>query len=137
VSVAQYNRSSLNRLNEQIKSKGGKAAHPAVFRANIVVAEDSHLPPGREQPWAEDEWESMQVDGSSGPKLEFLGGCRRCQMVCVDQQNAEKNEEPFVTLAKTRRFGGRVLFGVHTALMDRQSVATICVGDEVRTAKRL
>jgi molybdenum cofactor sulfurtransferase len=136
--ILTINRSSLNRLNEEIKSKGGKAAHPAVFRANIVLAEDSQLPPGREKPWAEDEWESMQVGGSSGPKLEFLGGCRRCQMVCVDQQSAEKNEEPFVTLAKTRRFGGRVLFGVHTALSDRQSVAKmICVGDEVRTVKRL
>jgi molybdenum cofactor sulfurtransferase len=135
--ILTINRSSLNRLNEQIKSKGGKAAHPAVFRANIVLAEDSQLPPGHEQPWAEDEWESMQVGGSSGPMLEFLGGCRRCQMVCVDQQSAEKNEEPFVTLAKTRRFGGRVLFGVHTALRDRQSTGrTICVGDEVRTVKR-
>jgi molybdenum cofactor sulfurtransferase len=58
-------------------------------------------------------------------------------MVCVDQTNAEKNEEPFVTLAKTRRFGGRVLFGVHTALADRNNAGgswpTICVGDEVKT----
>jgi molybdenum cofactor sulfurtransferase len=136
--ILTINRSSLNRLNEEIKLKGGKAAHPAVFRANIVLAEDSHLPPGREQPWAEDEWDSMQIGGPSGPKLEFLGGCRRCQMVCVDQQSAEKNEEPFVSLAKTRRFGGRVLFGVHTALMDQHSAArTICVGDEVQTVKKL
>lgn len=135
--ILTINRSSLNRLNEQIKHRGGKAAHPAVFRANIVVAEDSQLSPGQEQPWAEDEWESMQVGGSGGPTLEFLGGCRRCQMVCVDQQSAEKNEEPFVTLARTRRFGGRVLFGVHTALMDRQSTGrTICAGYEVRAAKR-
>ncbi|GAB7333830.1 hypothetical protein MBLNU13_g05960t1 [Cladosporium sp. NU13] len=135
--ILTINRSSLNRLNEKIKSKGGKAAHPAVFRANIVLAEDSQLPPGQEQPWAEDEWESMQIGGPGGPTLEFLGGCRRCQMVCVDQHSAEKNEEPFVTLAKTRRFGGRVLFGVHTALRDHQSTGrTICVGEEVRTVKR-
>jgi molybdenum cofactor sulfurtransferase len=135
--ILTINRSSLNRLNEQIKSKGGKAAHPAVFRANIVLAEDSHLPPGQEQPWAEDEWESMQVGGFGGPTLEFLGGCRRCQMVCVDQQSAEKNEEPFVTLAKTRRVNGRVLFGVHTALMNRQAIGrTICAGDEVRTVRK-
>jgi molybdenum cofactor sulfurtransferase len=135
--ILTINRSSLNRLNEEIKSKGGKAAHPAVFRANVVLAEDSQLPPGQEQPWAEDEWESMQVGGSTGPTLEFLGGCRRCQMVCVDQQSAEKNEEPFVTLAKTRRFGGRVLFGVHTALIGGQSIGrTICVGDKVRTVRK-
>lgn len=37
-------------------------------------------------------------------------------MLCVDQDTAERNEEPFVTLAKTRRRGGRVWFGVHCAL---------------------
>jgi molybdenum cofactor sulfurtransferase len=135
--ILTINRSSLNRLNEQIKSEGGKAAHPAVFRANIVLAESPQLPSGSEQPWAEDSWESMRIGGLNGPKLDFLSGCRRCQMVCVDQTSAEKNEEPFVTLAKTRRFGGRILFGVHTALADRNgssgSWPTICVGDEVKT----
>lgn len=138
--VLTINRSSLNRLNEQIKDKGGKAAHPAVFRANIVLAESSSLPPGQEQPWAEDAWDSMQVGGPDGPKFDFLGGCRRCQMVCVDQESAEKNEEPFVTLAKTRRFGGRVLFGVHTALADRKAAGswpTIRVGDTIETQKRV
>ena len=137
--ILTINRSSLNRLNEQIKSGGGKAAHPAVFRANIVLAESSQLPSGQEQPWAEDSWDSMQIGGLDGPKLDFLSGCRRCQMVCVDQTSAEKNEEPFVTLAKTRRFGGRVLFGVHTALADRNSSGgswpTIRVGDEVKTER--
>lgn len=37
-------------------------------------------------------------------------------MVCVDQMTAEKREEPFSTLAKTRRIGGRVLFGRHAGL---------------------
>jgi len=137
--ILTINRSSLNRLNEQIKSVGGKAAHPAVFRANIVLAESSQLPSGQEQPWAEDSWESMQIGGLEGPRLDFLSGCRRCQMVCVDQTSAEKNEEPFVTLAKTRRFGGRVLFGVHTALAERNSASgswpTISVGDEVKTKR--
>lgn len=139
--ILTINRASLNRLNEEIKGKGGKAAHPAVFRANIVLAQNSQLPPGQEQPWAEDEWERMQIGGCSGPRLDFLGGCRRCQMVCVDQKSAEKNEEPFVTLAKTRRFGGRILFGVHTALARQQGGGsggwpTICVGDEVKTTTR-
>lgn len=138
--ILTINRSSLNRLNEQIKAKGGKAAHPSVFRANIVLAESSIVPPGQEEPWAEDTWESMHVGGLKGPKLEFLGGCRRCQMVCVDQESAEKNEEPFVTLAKTRRFGGRVLFGVHTALAVEDGTGgwpTIGVGDVVGTRRKV
>ena len=132
--ILAISRSSLNRLNEQIKSKGGKAAHPSVFRANIVLAESPLLSPGQEQPWAEDGWSTMRIGGDDGPVLEFLGGCRRCQMVCVDQENAEKNGEPFVTLAKTRRFEGRVLFGVHTTLASPlRSNTSIKVGDLVET----
>lgn len=121
--ILTISRSSLNRLNEQIKAKGGKAAHPSAFRANMVLAEDPLLRPGLsfEQPWAEDHWTGMRVGGNEGPAFDFLGGCRRCQMVCVDQCSAEKNPEPFVTLAKTRRFDGKVLFGVHTALRASES----------------
>ncbi|TKA27753.1 hypothetical protein B0A50_04854 [Salinomyces thailandicus] len=133
--ILTISRSSLNRLNEQIKAKGGKAAHPAVFRANIVLAESPLSPPGHERPWAEDEWKSMRVGGVDGPVLDFLGGCRRCQMVCIDQASGERNQEPFVTLAKTRRFEGRVLFGVHTALAAEQRVpcSIITAGDAVET----
>lgn len=130
--ILTISRSSLNRLNEQIKLKGGKAAHPSVFRANIVLAEDLLLNPGSEQPWAEDQWGGMRVGGLEGPEFGFLGGCRRCQMVCVDQCSAEKNPEPFVTLAKTRRFDGRVLFGVHTALQGARP-CLIKAGNAVET----
>ncbi|TKA61433.1 hypothetical protein B0A55_11599 [Friedmanniomyces simplex] len=135
--ILTISRSSLNRLNEQIKAKGGKAAHPSVFRANIVLADSPLLPPGHEQPWAEDEWESMRIGGDGGPILEFLGGCRRCQMVCIDQVSGERNQEPFVTLAKTRRFEGRVLFGVHTALVgEKGGGRMIRAGDVVETVAR-
>ncbi|KAK3715668.1 hypothetical protein LTR37_006893 [Vermiconidia calcicola] len=135
--ILTISRSSLNRLNEQIKANGGKAAHPSVFRANIVLAESQMLSPGQEQPWAEDEWHSMRIGGESGTSFDILGGCRRCQMVCVDQENAEKNSEPFVTLAKTRRFDGRVLFGVHTALAKTGGKrSTITVGDVVDTLRQ-
>jgi molybdenum cofactor sulfurtransferase len=129
--ILTITRSSLNRLNEQIKSNGGKAARPSVFRANIVLAEDS---PGQEQPWAEDEWKILQIGGDNGAVLDVLGGCRRCQMVCVDQETAQKDAEPFVTLAKTRRFGGRVLFGVHGALGDGKTTASVKVGDVAQAA---
>lgn len=53
-------------------------------------------------------------------------------MVCVDQDTAERNEEPFVTLAKTRRTGGRVWFGVHCALGGAEGGrARVRVGDTV------
>ncbi|KAI6836454.1 PLP-dependent transferase [Hortaea werneckii] len=133
--ILTISRSSLNRLNEQIKAKGGKAAHPAVFRANILLAESPLSPPGQEQPWVEDQWRGMRIDRADGAVMQFLGGCRRCQMVCIDQRSGEKNQEPFVTLAKTRRFDGRVLFGVHTALATGLAggCPRIAAGDFVET----
>lgn len=134
--ILTISRSSLNRLNEHIKERGGKAAHRSVFRANIVLAESPFLRPGQEQPWAEDSWQSMRiVTPTRRVDMDVLGACRRCQMVCIDQVNAEKNPEPFSTLAKTRRRNGRVYFGVHTGLSEEMKgvYAAIRVGDVVET----
>lgn len=129
-------RSSLNRLNELIKSQGGKAAHADVFRANIVMTGDTAARPGLEQPYVEDKWRSLEIGELN---FRILGSCRRCQMVCVDQETATRNEEPFATLAKTRRFNGKVFFGQHACHVPVTKGATpadqsptIMVGDEVR-----
>lgn len=138
--ILTISRSSLNRLNEHIKSNPtGKATHASAFRANIIVAEDPASPPGAEQPYAEDIWRFMRVihnsddptDGTRTVDFEFLGACRRCHMVCVDQRTGERGEEPLVTLAKTRRFAGKIFFGVHTALLNRELGARIAVGDVI------
>ncbi|CAG5175060.1 uncharacterized protein ALTATR162_LOCUS10800 [Alternaria atra] len=133
--ILTISRSSLNRLNELIKAEGGKAAQAEVFRANIVVAENPAYPPGLEDPYAEDDWRYLQIGQQY---FEMLGACRRCQMVCIDQQTAERNQEPFVTLSKTRRFDGRVYFGEHTCHLPWDEVSsplrqnpTITVGDAV------
>lgn len=133
--ILTISRSSLNRLNELIKMEGGKAAQAEVFRANIVVAENPDYPPGLEDPYAEDDWRYLRIGQQY---FEMLGACRRCQMVCIDQQTAEKNQEPFVTLSKTRRFDGRVYFGEHTCHLPLEDSAsplvqnpTITVGDAV------
>ena len=129
--ILTISRSSLNRLNEQIKLKNGKAARASVFRANIIVAEDPSSSPGSEEPYVEDNWRSLRI--AHDVTLDVLGGCRRCQMVCVDQHSAERNEEPYVTLAKTRRKNGKVFFGVHTALTETEKgqLARIKLGDRV------
>jgi molybdenum cofactor sulfurtransferase len=134
--ILTISRSSLNRLNELIKAEGGKAAQADVFRANIVIAENLTYPPGGEQPYAEDNWRYLKIGEQY---FDMLGPCRRCQMICVDQQTAERNQEPFVTLSKTRRFNGRVYFGEHTChipLDDSSSplaqYPAISVGDPVR-----
>ncbi|MCJ1421532.1 hypothetical protein MMC32_007896 [Xylographa parallela] len=125
--ILVISRSSLNRLNEIIKSSSpaGKAASAQVFRSNIIIAENTASPPGIEQPYVEDSWQSITVHdhditrGTVQGKttvLDILGPCRRCPMVCVDQNTGEKNEEPFITLAKTRRVDGKVYFGMHAGL---------------------
>lgn len=56
-------------------------------------------------------------------------------MVCIDQQTAVRNEEPYLTLSKTRRIDGRILFGQHAMhLPMRSKLGTPCikVGDLVR-----
>ncbi|KAM3086528.1 hypothetical protein ACMFMF_000476 [Clarireedia jacksonii] len=106
--ILAINRSSINRLNEEIEKSGGKPASASVFRANIVLA--SSTSEDRQQPYDEDHWESLHIGSET---YQMLGSCRRCHMICVDQDTAEKNEEPFVTLAKTRRFESKVFFGSH------------------------
>ncbi|KAL8823107.1 MAG: hypothetical protein Q9191_006168 [Dirinaria sp. TL-2023a] len=148
--ILTITRSSLDALNTDIARRNptAKIAHHSVFRANIVLAQDSAAAP--QQPYVEDTWRYMHIfpqQGTHGGRttttttttatttLEMLGSCRRCQMVCVDQTTAEKNEEPFATLAKTRRIRGKVWFGVHGGLArqgrDAGGSETIMVGDRV------
>lgn len=135
--ILTISRSSLNHLNKQILATGGKAVHAEVFRANVVIAEESACMRGHGQPYVEDSWRYLQIGQEY---FQIMGSCRRCQMVCIDQNSGEKNEEPFVTLAKTRRFDGKVFFGQHTRHLphpdSRPLVArssTIRVGDPVRS----
>ncbi|KAL9058298.1 MAG: hypothetical protein Q9206_002000, partial [Seirophora lacunosa] len=88
-----------------------------------------------------------RTNAGTTTQLDVLGPCRRCQMVCIDQTTAERREEPFVTLAKTRRRdgeGSKVFFGVHCALASAVGQSdgtsggrrTIRVGDAVEPVRR-
>lgn len=115
--ILLVSRSSVNRLNEQIKRNGGvgKAVAADSFRGNIVIAEQVDGAKS-ECPYAEDNWTSLQIGEDPTNTFEVLGPCQRCQMVCVDQKSAQRQQEPFSTLAKTRRTEGRVWFGMHMCL---------------------
>ncbi|KAL4973940.1 molybdenum cofactor sulfurase [Aspergillus desertorum] len=141
-------RSSVNRLNEFIKSPSHqnpnansdgtvskRAVAADVFRANIVVAENI---PTAERPYIEDTWASLSI-GSGSERLRFdvLGSCERCQMVCVDQYTGQRGNEPYATLAKTRKVDRKILFGRHISPVGesgngrRECLGTIMVGDVV------
>lgn len=128
-------RSSVNRLNESIKSNtpsnypsGKKAVAADVFRANLVVAENL---PTAENPYIEDTWTSLDI-GLEQLRFNVLGSCERCQMVCVDQYSGQRGEEPYVTLAKTRKFNRKILFGRHISPAgEGETLGTVMVGDVV------
>ncbi|KAF4979030.1 hypothetical protein FZEAL_4705 [Fusarium zealandicum] len=138
--ILMIHSSSVDALNQEIESSGGKPVPERTFRANIVLEQT----PGTKgcPAFAEDDWDSMHI-GRQDFKL--LGACRRCQMVCVDQETGEKREEPFVTLAKKRRFDGKVYFGVHMRhdlpiqgdyMSKENQYPTIVVGDPVSVKPR-
>ncbi|KAI5849974.1 pyridoxal phosphate-dependent transferase [Tricharina praecox] len=131
--ILLLNLASVASLNLAISSTGGKPASADVFRANIVVRCASA--------YAEDAWARVRIGEEC---FDILGPCRRCHMVCIDQTTAQKDEEPFVTLARTRRVEGRVLFGMHATHLPRlagdedsngngngNGTPTIRVGDKV------
>ncbi|KAL2065043.1 hypothetical protein VTL71DRAFT_4183 [Oculimacula yallundae] len=124
-------KASLTTLNKEIANVGGKPACVSVFRANIVLSS----PQSEDlQPYDEDHWTSLRIGKQA---FQMLGSCRRCHMICIDQDTAEKNDQPFVTLAKTRRFDSKIFFGSHMCHMPSQSITktsqfpTIRVGDPV------
>ncbi|KIX97788.1 uncharacterized protein Z520_06566 [Fonsecaea multimorphosa CBS 102226] len=138
--ILLVSRSSVNRLNEQIKQNGGvgRAVTADSFRGNVVMAEE--LEGGQmETPYIEDEWTGVQIGDNPANAFEVLGPCQRCQMVCVDQNSAQRRQEPFSTLAKTRRREGRVWFGMHMCLkpggmtedLSRWPSVSIKVGDRI------
>ena len=137
---------SLARLNEEIRRRGGEPVSAEVFRANIVIGSPAGGPsaPPDAFSYSEDHWSRIRIGGRHDFKM--LGACRRCHMVCIDQETAAKRDEPFLTLAKTRRFEGKVFFGTHMCHVPSTSSAssasrdvgskqaqfpTVSVGDEV------
>ncbi|KAI6714503.1 hypothetical protein JHW43_003017 [Diplocarpon mali] len=129
--ILAINRASLDALNIEIARSGGKSASASVFRANIVLAP---LNSADQEPYSEDHWTSLQIGQQS---FQMLGSCQRCNMICVDQETAQKNEEPFVTLAKIRRFESKIFFGSHMCYIPSKNITkesqypTIRVGDSV------
>lgn len=88
------------------------------FRPNVVVA-------GTE-PWAEDHWSRISVGEVVFRAAKPSG---RCVVTTTDQDTAVRGREPLHTLARHRRVGGKLLFGVNLVPL---SPGTIAVGDPVR-----
>lgn len=127
--ILAINMASLRALNREIADRGGKTVSAAVFRANIVL-DSAHSAASHtfdegdcdgDLAYAEDNWSLMRIGQQ---EFKMLGSCRRCHMVCINQDTGEKGEEPFVTLSKTRRFDGKVFFGTHMCHLQSDSGPT-------------
>ncbi|KAG5979839.1 hypothetical protein E4U55_004708 [Claviceps digitariae] len=109
--ILLVNSSSVDALNEEIIRRGGVAVPDHSYRANVVVeATAATGEKNRDLAYSEDTWNKIRIGQH---EFQLLGSCRRCQMVCVDQVTGTRRQEPFSTLALTRRFDGKVYFGAH------------------------
>lgn len=96
---------SLEQLNEWI-AEGPLAVEGPLpmtrFRPSVVV---SGAPA-----WAEDKWRKIMI---GDVPFRVAKGSDRCVFTTIDPDTAAKGQEPLVTLAKRRRWDGKVWFGVN------------------------
>lgn len=88
------------------------------FRPNLVVDGDV-------EPFAEDAWPGIRV---GDVELRFAEHCDRCVMTTVDPTTLVRGQEPLRTLARHRRWDGKVWFGVR---MVPVTTGRVAVGDPV------
>ncbi|XP_069709090.1 molybdenum cofactor sulfurase [Phaenicophaeus curvirostris] len=70
------------------------------FRANIVISAP--------ESFEEEEWAEISI-GSL--RLQVVGPCSRCQIICIDQQSGERNKEFLQSLSAAR--GKKTNFGIY------------------------
>ncbi|MGW3814073.1 MOSC domain-containing protein [Streptomyces sp. NPDC005046] len=87
------------------------------FRPNVVVSGTDG--------WAEDDWSRIAI-GEVTFRVTKMSG--RCVVTTTDQDTAARGKEPLRTLARHRRFAGRLIFGQNLV---PESRGTLRVGDPV------
>jgi len=120
--------SSLAKLNEAIAAGPGAAEGPLPmrrFRPNVVVAGTA--------PWAEDGWRRLRIGEVT---FRAVKGCDRCVLTSIDPDTAATGKEPIATLARTRRWDGKVWFGVNLIPDDPGTGRSIQVGDPVQVLEQ-
>jgi len=100
--------SSLRLLDQWVTAESAQRGEPATapldmvrFRSNVVV---DGCPP-----FAEDEWKRVRI---GDVPFRVSEQCDRCSVTTIDPANLAKGDEPIRTLARHRRWAGKVWFGV-------------------------
>jgi len=110
--------SSLDDLNSRLKEKLSMNR----FRPNLVFSGGN--------PYEEDLWNEFKIGN-----VIFYGikPCSRCVITTVDQNTAEKREEPLKTLSTYRTVNNNVMFGVNLL---NENNGILKVGDEISVTSR-
>ena len=120
--------SSLAELNAAIAA-GPRAAEGPLpmrrFRPNVVVAGAA--------PWAEDGWRRLRIGEVT---FRAVKGCDRCVLTTIDPDTAATGKEPIATLARTRRWDGKVWFGMNLIPDGPQPGRSVRVGDPVEVLEQ-
>ncbi|WP_019136877.1 MOSC domain-containing protein [Cellulomonas massiliensis] len=109
---------SLAALNDWLVEAGESPIPMERFRPSIVV--DGDL-----EPFAEDAWASVRI---GDVRLRFSEHCDRCVLTTIDLESLRTTKEPVRTLARHRRHGGNVWFGIRLV---PETTGRIAVGDPV------
>ncbi|MGP3929965.1 MOSC domain-containing protein [Nonomuraea sp. KM88] len=88
------------------------------FRPNVVID-------GVDTPFAEDGWKRLRI-GDVGFRV--TKGCDRCVLTTIDTATYTKGKEPLRTLARHRKWDGKVWFGIN---LIPDGPGRIVVGDAV------
>ena len=115
---------SLRQLNEWVdeeaRLRGEGPPVPLVmerFRPSVVI--------DTEVPFAEDGWRHVVIGTTA---FRAVKGCDRCAMTTIDPDTLVRGKEPIRTLARHRKWDGKVWFGVNLV---PDGVGTVAVGDAV------
>jgi len=120
--------SSLAELNEAIAAGPGAAEGPLPmrrFRPSVVVAGTD--------PWAEDGWRRLRIGEVT---FRAVKGCDRCVLTTIDPDTAATGHEPIATLARNRRWDGKVWFGMNLIPDAPRPGSSIRVGDPVQVLEQ-
>lgn len=122
------NRNSALRLEQQTISAGLPSSssedYVKRFRANLVADGLAAF--------EEENWKIISIDGFI---FKNMGPCYRCQMICIDQSTASRDQQPLSILAKSR--GNKLPFGIHLELTSatddlHQQLAFIEIGCKLK-----
>ena len=115
---------SLRQLNDWITvtalERGDSDPQPLPmrrFRPSVVVATTA--------PFCEDAWQRLRV---GAVEFRVAKGCDRCVLTTIDPDTLVKGVEPIRTLARHRKWNGKVWFGIN---LIPTGTGTIRVGDDV------